>query len=206
MGYVYLVGDWNSRVGKQKDYIDFDMNNSFLHDEDYVPDVASSRASMDSVYNHFGHALLNICRSTNLRIVNGRLFPDRNNGTFTYASNQGASLIDMLLARETDFSLLSDFQVNPFTEFSDHASISFSLCCKNLNVLECEQNNDVNFLWNPNQKTTFRNRLIALLPKFNSITSTVNHCSRSSINNMVSQFSDTLTEVAFPLFSKRKNR
>ena len=138
--------------------------------------------------------------------MNGRLYAEKINGTFTYESSQGASLIDMLLACEGDFSLITDFQVNPFTEFSDHASISFSLCCKRPSVLACEQNKDRKFSWNPSQRTTFRNRLIALLPTFNSITSNINRCSRSSNNDNVNKFSDTLTEVAFPLFSKRQKQ
>ena len=52
---------------------------------------------------------------------------DQNRGSFTYASTQGTSLIDMLLAREKENCLLTDFSVNSFNEHSDHAPLSFSL-------------------------------------------------------------------------------
>ena len=70
------MGDLNSRVGLRNDCIIPDENLSFTDDADYVPDTPLLRASFDSVCNRFGIKLLDVCKSTCLRIFNGRLGDD----------------------------------------------------------------------------------------------------------------------------------
>ena len=84
-----------------------------------------------------GLKLLDLCKSTCFRIVNGRLAHDFGNGAFTSASRQGASVIDYVLARECDFANINMFSVHAFNEFSDHCPISLPLNC---NVLLNENN------------------------------------------------------------------
>ena len=68
-GYVYLVGDWNSRVGRKSDFIAYDQYNNLTDDEDYTPDCYMQRATMDSACNNFGVKLLDLCKSSGVRIV-----------------------------------------------------------------------------------------------------------------------------------------
>ena len=84
------------------------------------------RSSMDSVCNGHGVRMLDLCKATGLRIVNGRLYQDTR-GSYTFANAQGASVIDYLLTKPECFYLLSDFAIKPFNGHSDHACISFSL-------------------------------------------------------------------------------
>ena len=73
-GDVYLVGDLNSRTGRSCDYI---TNDSTIpgHEDNYAPvDTPSRRRSLDSVVNRYGTCLLDLCKSTGIRILNGRLF------------------------------------------------------------------------------------------------------------------------------------
>ena len=75
IGSVYVVGDFNARVGNRLDYINCDCSISLI-DDDYVPDVPLIRASLDHT-NSFGIKLLDLCKSTSLRIANGRLERDK---------------------------------------------------------------------------------------------------------------------------------
>ena len=65
---LYIVGDWNSRVGSREDYI--------CNDDDCVPHNTLVRASVDKVCNNVGVKLLDLCKSTWFRLVNGRLHRD----------------------------------------------------------------------------------------------------------------------------------
>lgn len=118
-GDLFLIGDWNSRVGKRNDYIVCDSVNYDIDCDGYDPDVPLTRASCDSGCNVFGHRLLDLCKSTSLRILNGRADDDRN-GAFTFISSQGASVIDYLLTKDCNFSLICNFTVHDLNEWSDH--------------------------------------------------------------------------------------
>ena len=77
------------------------------------------RASEDKTTNRFGDRLLEMCKATNICIVNGRLYGDANAGTYTCMTANGESLIDYLLTAYTNFNLLTDFKVLHFNECSD---------------------------------------------------------------------------------------
>ena len=128
-GSVYLIGDLNSRVGFRNNYIVCDSVNDHMDSDEYVPDVPLARDSWDKTCNTFGLKLLDLCKSTCFRIVKGRLGHEFGNGVFTFASQQGASVIDYVLARECDFANINMFSVQDFSGFSDHCPISFSLNC-----------------------------------------------------------------------------
>ena len=64
----------------------------------------TERASMDSVCNS-----LDICLSTDLKILNGRMGDDAGIGCFTFMSALGSSLIDHVIASLELFSLIRDF-------------------------------------------------------------------------------------------------
>ena len=126
IGALYIVGDWNSRVGSREDYICNDVHTMYLDDDDCVPHNTLVRASVDKVCHNVGVKLLDLCKSTCFRLVNGRLHRDCE-GMFTFANSNGASVIDYLLTREKHFSLISDFSICSFNEYSDHAVAYFSL-------------------------------------------------------------------------------
>ena len=75
---IMVIGDFNSRTGNNDDFI----HNDRLNDEStdllsnifhYIPDTAvRKRRNIDSSLNQFGRQLLTLCKTTSLRIVNGR--------------------------------------------------------------------------------------------------------------------------------------
>jgi hypothetical protein len=87
---VFMIGDWNSRTGARADYIVCDRNIDFIDDDNYLPDIPLSRDSVDTVCNKFGLKLIELCKSTYLRIANGRLY---NSNDFTFTCHTGSSVI-----------------------------------------------------------------------------------------------------------------
>ena len=97
-GSVSVIGDLNARTStnddfaqSSDDYINFLPT---LNDDDFVIDDFQNRCSEDKICNSSGQKLLDICKSTDLRIINGRVGDDRGVGRLTFLSSTGKSLID----------------------------------------------------------------------------------------------------------------
>ena len=91
-GSIFLVGDWSSRTGDKNDYIEHDKGNLELDDLDYMPDSQIPRDTIDRLCNRHGNKLLDLCKSTEVKICHGRV-SDTNK--YTYANRNGASVIDL---------------------------------------------------------------------------------------------------------------
>jgi hypothetical protein len=125
-GKVWLIGDWNARVGLKRDIILYDGIVDFIDDDSYVPDLTCERKSMDNVTNAHGLKLIDLCKSTSLRNANGRLGNDHN-GSFTFFNSLGSSVINYLLLKNQDFLFINNFSVSPLSEWSDHCALSFDI-------------------------------------------------------------------------------
>ena len=65
---VYLMGDYNARIGMKKDFI-------------YSIDDIPERMVLDETYNDYGISLINVLLQTNTCIINGRVTPLRDSFT-----------------------------------------------------------------------------------------------------------------------------
>jgi hypothetical protein len=171
-----------------------------------LPDTPTMRASKDTHINPYGHKLLSLCKATGMRIVNGRLCEDTD-GSYTYCNIHGTSVIDYLLSRECDFSLVKHFNVCDFNEWSDHAPLQFVLDIGN-HTETVTSYNYISYKWNPLNRDIFRSKIIGRLPDFNRLTNNLNTLDRNTINEVVDNFSLIIRECAEPLFSKscRENK
>jgi hypothetical protein len=151
----------------------------------------------------FGHRLLDLCKSTSLRIVNGRADDDRN-GAFTFISSQGASVIDYLLTKDCNFSQICNFTVHDLNEWSDHCPISFNLKCNLPRKIERISHDEFvcRYKWSDDCKNEFRAKLIAKLPVFNTLTNCIYVENKTSVNNLVTDFTSIIQDIAKPLFFK----
>ena len=198
-----IIGDFNGRVSNKLDYVQYDANIRNVDSFDYNPDVPLPRASVDKVSNSQGTQLLDLCKSTSMKIGNGRLDDGQN---LTYYSRTGTSVIDYLLLKFESFHIVGQFKVLAFNEFSDHAPLQFSLRAPPVN------NDDDNFMhtsfkyiWNNEQRDMFRRKLISKLPDFNRICENVNRRDRRSVNGAVCDFVNVINDAASPLFRKCAN-
>ncbi len=137
-GIVYVCGDLNSRTSSLSDCpesydtsILADLGMDDCLDTTYDSDcMLPVRNSYDTTCNKQGKLLLDFCKSTGMRIVNGRY---KNSGNFTYyrllkkgTSQVAKSAIDYLLVPSSNFQDIVQFVVNDKLPESDHCSISFT--------------------------------------------------------------------------------
>ena len=92
------------------------------------PDIPL-RISQDAITNEFGHLLLDICKSTGIRIVNGRYFHDEGLGLFTCHTSNRHSVVDYLLGTlDSIRAHLSSFEVGDMSTLSStHCPLTFSI-------------------------------------------------------------------------------
>ena len=129
LGKVLVCGDFNARVGNSKrhDYIVNDRIVDGIDNDDYIPDIPLDRISTDNGTNSHGLKMIDLCKSTSLHIANGRLHDDKGVGNYTYCNKQGASVIDYLLLRASDFYCIDKFKIESFNEWSNHAPLSYMI-------------------------------------------------------------------------------
>ncbi len=136
-GTVYVCGDLNSRTASESDCpenYDTSILDNLGMDDCSITTCDSDnslpvRKSHDTVCNKQGKLLLDFCKSTGLRIVNGRF---NDSGQFTYfrllrkgTTKVAKSMIDYLLVPSNNFIDIVQFEVNSKMPESDHCSISY---------------------------------------------------------------------------------
>ena len=161
---------------------------------------------MDNGTNSHGLKMIDLCKRTSLRIANGRLHDDKGVGYYTYCNKQGASVIDYLLLRASDFYCIDKFKIESFNEWSDHAPLSYMILVSDNNQRPVNKvNSYVSIKLQDNQKYCFRRKVIGKLSEFNHITEGIDVNSKESVNSRVNSFTDLLNSAAEPLFHKTVN-
>ena len=145
-----------------------------------------------------------MCKSTDMRIVNGRLHNDAQVGSFTCMIVNGESLVDYLLTSYENFSIVHDFKILPFNEFSIHAPLYFSIVTQ-VFVSQRETNQDwYSTRWNEEQKDIFRVRLSEGLPAcMGKLENLQGDISQEKINTITSAITDCIATAADSLFNKK---
>ena len=80
--------------------------------------------------------IINLCKSYDMQIANGRLCGD-SLGNFAHNKNTGQSTVDLVLISDGLFPYIDDFKVLPQPEFSDHCKIVQTI--KNLKPIKTKQ-------------------------------------------------------------------
>ena len=129
LGDIMLMGDFNARTGNGNDYIENDRSDMFIPLPDmYIQDAPMApRHCHDSVMNGYGRKLLELCRCTGLRLLNGRKLGDTL-GRFTCHEYGGNSTIDYILSNLNLYDKVQYFKVNEWHgHLSDHCIIECGL-------------------------------------------------------------------------------
>ena len=131
---ILLVGDFNSRTGNLTDLernfdhggsnIEIDPSSAYLEKHNIL-----HRNTMDKEINKNGKKLIEMCKMSNLKILNGRMGRDRVIGNYTCCTSRGKSVIDYVIASVSFFERCSDFYVDVLDKcMSDvHCPISLVL-------------------------------------------------------------------------------
>lgn len=125
----FVFGDFNSRTQSLPDFIENDSLHNDILDSllTYTADSKLPvRMNPDTGHNEYGTKLLLLCKTTGLRIVNGRHKGGHAND-FSFNGSRGLSTIDYLLSPVHMFDCFEKFIVCNFNAFSDHAPLHIEL-------------------------------------------------------------------------------
>ena len=129
-GNVCIVGDFNARTGTLNDTLGVpDYADSFLDgpDTDVVySNTINTRANGDKTVNKFGSRLIELYKSLNMYIANGRCGNDKDVGSPT---SKGISTVDYVVVTKSLLNKIVHFLIEPFDPmFSDiHSPVAFTL-------------------------------------------------------------------------------
>ena len=125
-----IIGDMNGRVGVEAEFTHMDTNDTIIIPTSSV--LETPGRNCDSEKCIAGEKIINLCKSYDMQITNGRLCGDFL-GNFTHHNkNTGQSALDLVLISGGLFPYIDDFKVLPQPEFSDHCKIVLTI--KNLNL------------------------------------------------------------------------
>jgi hypothetical protein len=206
-----ILGDMNSRIGQLKDFVELDSVDPhvMILPDDYTSDNNIPRVSQDYGTNEFGTLLLDFCKQTGLRILNGRLFNDADIGKYTYIGANGCSVVDYVIASEDILGLFDSFSVQDSNILSDHCIINFSI---KINNFETEIVNDsaneklrYKYKWRAENCAKFQNALQSehVLHTLNNLKQSLSDIQgKADIDFNLKQFSVLMDEVCSPLFKQ----
>ncbi|MEW8542097.1 MAG: reverse transcriptase family protein, partial [Candidatus Thiodiazotropha sp.] len=206
-----IVGDLNSRIGNQCDFVtnDLDTHMNLLPD-DYVQDQSIPRKSQDSITNSNGYMLLDFLKQSGLRVANGRVCEDKNIGAMTFVGSRGSSIVDYCIVNVELFQEFSSFYIHDPNILSDHCLIEFSLLAKHLpeNIEEDVHHDFISkvYKWDKNLKDKYIQSLSAECFKnsLSHLTSMLkNSDAKEDVDASISTFIDLLDNVCSPLFGKK---
>jgi exonuclease III len=202
LGKVFIIGDFNSRTKQYPDFIPNDyLHDSVSHMFTYIMDEEMhERVNPDTGRNDFGPRLLNLCKSTGIRIVNGR-HKDGLANDYTYHGPRGLSVIDYLLSTPDMFKYFVKFMIADFNEYSDHAPLHLELKIKYTRELcdgetqYCGAKRNV-YRWNPEYSEQCREAVRVNLDTLDFDVDSI--VSQDSMNTCVDSFSKCLHDVMLP--------
>jgi hypothetical protein len=124
-GEVIMQGDINGRIGNLSDYLKKDKYDDLfgiLNHENNPP-----RNSEDKKVCERGSLLIDLCKSGDYRIANGRK-PGDIFGKFTSMQWNGSSVVDYVITQASNLNRVVEFKVGKFSPcLSDHCPLQYKL-------------------------------------------------------------------------------
>ena len=142
-----IGGDFNGRVGCLNQ-----IYKQVLFDDTCI---YNKRNSFDETINVRGKVLINFMEELGLILINGRSFSD-NPAQYTYLSNIGKSMIDLLWCNVAALELIKDFQVLNIITNSDHFPIILTFI-DGITEYNMSRVHNNKLSWNDNNSNIFVN-------------------------------------------------
>ena len=206
---VLLCGDINGRTSVNPDFVEEDgsVHVSVLPDE-YVPDNFLPRFSEDIGHvNNNGLLLLDLCKQTGLRIMNGRVGDDYGVGRYTFVGSRGSSVVDYILTSQDLLHQVKSFIVQDPNIMSDHCIINFCLefgHSKNQSY-ECDEHGyvDGKYKWKSDFKADYihsfqQQGTVDKLHVLNQ--KIINSSCNDEIDVCISDFTNMIGDISSPIF------
>ena len=209
---LLICGNFNSRTSTNSDFVsDDDSHHMSMLPEEYISDSYMQRCSQDQGHvNNNGLLLLEFCKQTGVRIMNGRVGNDMGVGRYTFVGHRGCSVVDYVLATQELFNFVSEFEVQDPNILSDHCLINFSFAFKSQQASsqteQCEQVLG-KYIWNNDFENEYIDRLQSseVTDKLRVLTSKISSSATyTDTQSCVSDFVKIIEGVSSPLFRKVK--
>ena len=162
---IIVCGDFNARTCNDPDYLEGD-GYSELDDVLDLPvtlieNKPIPRNNKDThAIDKRGKNLLQFCKITHMRIINGRVFGDTYGNFTCYSHNGNPSTIDYMLTTENMLKFVNHFHVENLNVHSIHCpiSMSFSTGSKNvnsndINACKTDESSQSKFTWSSGDDT-----------------------------------------------------
>ena len=118
LGSILIMGDFNCRTGKYSNSVCQEGNRLITNDQSEFSSCGTQRNSIDNELNNHGKRLLEICRNTDLRILNGRVGGDSLR-TPTFHSKSSVCVMDYAICDQDLFRHIANFTVKEPSSYSD---------------------------------------------------------------------------------------
>ena len=160
---ILIIGDFNGRTG--------DLDDNYSASEHVSPSIPSPnpfvelprRNNCDSVCNSHGKKIIQICKTFDLKILNGRMIGDSMGNCTHLNINNGSSTIDYSLCNQYLYDYVENFIVLPQNELSDHSKICTIFKTSVPNDRDLDEYNwkplPSRFKWDPKSRKKFSNCL-----------------------------------------------
>ena len=203
-GSVMLAGDFNARTSKVSDFIDVDNCNHIPGDNIPLPDSIKKRQNYDNNINDHGKSLIELCKTCDLRILNGRTKGD-SFGKITYHSQKGVSTVDYIIVSHDILNLIESFIVKKPNIFSDHSQL---ICWTKVTVsnltplVNVQQHKKVNlpkqYIWDEFSKEKFADtfQLNEIQSQILLFENSIFEENDKGIDHATTQFTQILDEVS----------
>ena len=216
---ILLCGDFNSHTSTGVDYVEFDT----VHDVENVENTeidellersgaSLRRENVDRRKDAYGQNLLNMCKNTNLLILNGRIGKDKSEGRATTSKN---TAVDYYVGSPAVLSYVDDLYVENFDPmFSDiHNKVVLIIKKKtdynknNNEIDEDKQDKEVIGKWKSDKKEEYITKLDE--EKINDLIQKINEeegIDVESVNNSLKGILIDAARVTFSYTVKNKRK
>ena len=168
------------------------------------------RVSEDKGYNRYGSQMLDFCKETGLRIINGRVGKDKGIGKCLYVGSAGKSVVDYVIASQCLFSAIDTFEVSDPNILNDHCMVKFSVISHDsISNDDCMNNFgsfcNFKYVWKDNEVDSYQNALQSnnVQGVLNDLKSNISNLTTvDELNQNVKSFQEIIEEVCNPLFKK----
>ena len=197
IGQILVCGDFNARTSKEPDYCTHD-NISDLIDipVTYTQDIPIHRNNLDvKSVDHHGNQLLELCRSSDMRIVNGRVFGDTLGYHTCFSPNGDPSVIDYFLTSSNMLKNILSLKVYDPSYHSIHCALSLCLQTPRYSIPSIKDicSPLAKFKWHPSFKTHLQSVLSS--PLYQEMLSQIQQKCCSINSNDVDSISIDLVNV-----------
>jgi hypothetical protein len=168
VGECFVCGDFNGRTREEIDYVSQDSLKYIpCENVQYNVDLPVKRLNRDnhSVDSH-GESLLSLCKSSGLRILNGRSLGDLRGNFTCYSPNGNPSVIDYMVCDKNLRKCINTFRVGPLGPFSIHCKTSTTIRVYNevgrtvlKSVCKSESYSQERYQWRPENAFAFQRAL-----------------------------------------------